>query len=206
VALENRVERTLLESETDPDPFRQFHLWLADATQAHEELANAMALGTVDLETGMPSVRMVLLETLDERGFVFQTNRESPKARDLAGHARAAATFFWPSLVRQVRVSGAVEELSRADSRRFYAPMPADIQAMLHVCRQSEVIADRAALERIYAEAQTDGRRELPDHWGAYRLVPEWIEFFQGRQHWLQDRLRYTRTLGTLWRIERLVP
>lgn len=173
--------------------------------QAGESLANAMALATVDKARGVPSVRMVLLETLDKRGFVFQTNLESPKACELAGNPRAAATFFWPGLIRQVRVSGAVEELSRTEASRFFEAMPDPIQAMLRACRQSEVIADRPTLERDFAAALAQPERSLPDHWGGYRLVPEWIEFFQGREHWLQDRLRYRRTERG-WRIERLVP
>lgn len=201
-----RPERTLLEGEANADPFRQFHAWLRDATQAAEPLANAMALATIDTQTSTPSVRMVLLETLDERGFVFQTNRASPKAHDLSANPKVAATFFWPSFVRQVRLSGSVEELSREEAQRFFEPMPEDIKAMLRVCHQSEVIADRAALERAFAAAVADPDRTLPDHWGAYRLVPEWIEFFQGRQHWLQDRLRYTRGAHGGWSIERLVP
>ncbi len=206
VALDDRVERTLLEGEADPDPFRQFQVWLDEARQAGDALANAMALATVDLTSGMPSVRMVLLETVDERGLVFQTNLESPKARELANNPRAAATFFWPGFIRQVRVSGAVEMLSRSEANRFYARMPEDIQAMLRVCRQSEVIADRATLEGYFADAHADADRDLPEHWGGYRLVPAWIEFFQGRQHWLQDRLRYSRGHTGAWRIERLVP
>jgi pyridoxamine 5'-phosphate oxidase len=149
---------------------------------------------------------MVLLERLDARGFVFQTNLESPKARDLASTPQAAVTFFWPSFIRQVRVSGAVEELSRTEAQSYFAPMPDEIQAMLRACRQSEVIADRATLERAFQEAVASRERSLPDYWGAYRLVPEWIEFFQGRQHWLQDRLRYTRLRDEGWQIERLVP
>ena len=206
MALEHRVERTLLESDADEDPFRQFHAWLQEAIQAGEPLANAMALGTVDVARGVPSVRMVLLERLDEHGFVFQTNLESPKAHDLASNPRAALTFFWPSLIRQVRISGFGQELSRTEAQQLFAPMPEDIQAMLRACRQSEVIADREALERTFHQALASGERSLPHYWGAYRLVPEWIEFFQGREHWLQDRLRYSRVRDDAWRIERLVP
>ena len=201
-----RVERTLLEGEADADPFRQFHAWLDEAAEAGESLPNAMALATADATLGIPSVRMVLLETLDQRGFVFQTNVESPKAREIASNSRAAVTFFWPSLIRQVRASGAVEQLSRDEARRLFEPMPEDVQAMLRVCHQSEVIADRATLERAFDVAHAAPDRQLPDHWGALRLVPDWIEFFQGREHWLQDRLRYTRETGGGWRIQRLVP
>ena len=201
-----RIERTLLEGEADADPFRQFHAWLDEAAEAGESLPNAMALATADATLGIPSVRMVLLETLDQRGFVFQTNVESPKAREIASNWRAAVTFFWPSLIRQVRASGAVEQLSRDEARRFFEPLPEDVQAMLRVCHQSEAIADRATLERAFDAAHAAPDRQLPDHWGALRLVPDWIEFFQGREHWLQDRLRYTRETGGGWRIQRLVP
>jgi pyridoxamine 5'-phosphate oxidase len=198
-------ERTLLESEVDADPLRQFARWLDEAIEAHEPMPKAMALATTD-PAGVPSVRMVLLEELDDGGFAFQTNVQSPKARDLAHNPRAAATFFWPSLVRQVRISGWVEELSRAQVARYFEAMPRPIQAMLRVCRQSEAIADRATLERSFAAALLSEEQGLPDHWGGYRLRADWIEFFQARQNWLQDRLRYTRAPDGGWRIERLVP
>jgi pyridoxamine 5'-phosphate oxidase len=199
-------ERTLSEADLDLDPHRQFRTWLQEAIDAGEPMPRAMALATVSRE-GLPSVRMVLVEDVDERGFAFQTNLASPKAQDLASLPYAAATFFWPSLVRQVRVTGSVQELSRAEVAAYFNAAPAGIQTMLRACRvQSQVISDRGWLERKFAEALASGDASLPDTWGGYRLKVDTIEFWQGRQNWLQDRLRYTRTAEGSWRIERLVP
>lgn len=198
-------ERTLDERDVDPDPQRQFRTWLNEAIHAEEPMPNAMALATCSAD-GVPSARMVLLEEVDERGFAFQTNLDSPKAHDLAAVPRAAATFFWPRLVRQVRVSGSVQPLSREEMAVYFAKTPPAIQTMLRACRQGEVIPNRAALEASYAAALADGDTSLPDHWGGYRLSAAWIEFWQGRQNWLQDRLRYTREAGGGWRVERLAP
>lgn len=199
-------ERTLLESDLDPQPHRQFALWLREAVDAGEPMPRAMALATASGD-GTPSVRMVLVEDVDERGFAFQTNTNSPKARDLAAVPRAAATFHWPRLLRQVRVSGPVVPLTRDEVAAYFAMAPAGIQTMLRACRQSEVIPDRAALERSFEQALASGAAGVPEDWGGYRLQVSWIEFWQGRNNWLQDRLRYTR-LGddVQWRIERLVP
>jgi len=149
---------------------------------------------------------MVLIEDVDERGFAFQTNLDSPKARDLIAVPYAAAAFFWPRLLRQVRVTGSVSALSRAEVAAYFDAAPQGIKAMLRACRQSQVIPDRAALERSFAEALASEDTGVPDDWGGYRLRVESIEFWQGRQNWLQDRLRYTRTPEGSWRIERLVP
>jgi pyridoxamine 5'-phosphate oxidase len=200
------TELALLEKDLDADPHRQLERWLAEASRSGERMANAMNLATATAD-GMPSARMVLLEALDADGFVFQTNTDSPKARDLAANPRAAATFFWPILLRQVRVSGSVELLPRSVVERFFASTPTPLQVMLRACRQSAVIADRAALERSYAEALASRDQSVPSDWGAYRLHATAIEFWQGRENRLQDRLRYTRRPdGTTWRIERLVP
>jgi len=200
------VERPLRESDLDPDPHRQLERWLAEAIDSSEQLANAMNLATATAD-GAPSARMVLLEALDADGFVFQTNTESPKARDLAANPRAALTFFWPIQLRQVRASGRVELLPRSVVDRFFAATPQPLQVMLRACRQSQIIPDRATLEQSYAAALRSGQSGAPSDWGAYRLRAETIEFWQGRTNRLQDRLRYTRGAdGQPWRIERLVP
>jgi pyridoxamine 5'-phosphate oxidase len=149
---------------------------------------------------------MVLVDDVDERGFTFQTNLDSPKAHDLAAVPRAAAAFFWPGLLRQVRISGSVEPLSRDEVDAYFGAVPPGIQAMLRACRQSEVIPDRATLERSFAEALASPSDEVPAHWGGYRLKVDWAEFWQGRENWLQDRLRYVRGPDGGWRIQRLVP
>jgi pyridoxamine 5'-phosphate oxidase len=197
-------ERTLSESDLDPDPHRQFRAWLDEATASGEPMPTAMALATVGAD-GLPSLRMMLLEDVDDRGFVFQTNLESPKAQALEATPAAALAFFWPHLVRQVRVTGSVAPLSRDEMASYFARTPSDVQTMLRACRQSQVIANRSELERIYAESLASTDTGLPARWGGYRLHVLTIEFWQGRPHWLQDRLRYTRIDGG-WRIERLVP
>ncbi|MDQ6672557.1 MAG: pyridoxamine 5'-phosphate oxidase [Chloroflexota bacterium] len=197
-------ERTLSERDLDPDPHRQFRVWHAEARAAGTRLPDAMALATVGSD-GLPTLRMMLLEDVDERGFVFQTNLESPKAHALDTTPAAALAFHWPHALRQVRVTGSVKRLTREQSAVYYARTPSNIQAMLRACHQSQVIADRAELERLYAAAVASPDTGLPAHWGAYRLTVKTIEFWQGRENWLQDRLRYTR-VGGGWRIERLVP
>jgi pyridoxamine 5'-phosphate oxidase len=198
-------ERSLGESHLDPDPYQQFALWLQAATDAGEPMPGAMALATLD-EDGLPSVRMMLLEHFDARGFVIQTNLESPKARGLARVPHAALTFFWPLQVRQVRVTGRVSALSREEMAGYFAEAPDGVKVMLRAARQSQVIADRAALEAAYAAELAGGDRSLPAHWGGYRLEAQTMEFWQGRANWLQDRLRYTRQPDGGWIIERLGP
>jgi pyridoxamine 5'-phosphate oxidase len=197
-------ELTLSEDQLDPEPHRQFALWLRDAVDAGEPMPNAMALATCGLD-GLPAVRMVLFEDIDERGFTFQTNLESPKAAAMTAVPRAALVFFWPRLLRQVRVTGAVTPLDRNEVAAYFAAQPSAIQTMIRACHQSTVITDRAALERAYADALKSAEDGVPAHWGGFRLHIETIEFWQGRQNWLQDRLRYTRA-NDGWRIERLVP
>ncbi len=199
-------ELGLLEDDLDPEPHRQFERWLAEAVASGEPMPRAMALATVDAD-GSPTSRMVLLEAVDGEGFVFQTNSASPKACDLAANPRAALTFFWPILLRQVRVRGTVSGLPRSVVEEFFARTPLGIQVMLRACRQSTVVPDRATLERNYADALASGDTQVPADWGAFCLRVESIEFWQGRENQLQDRLRYTRASdGTAWRIERLVP
>jgi pyridoxamine 5'-phosphate oxidase len=199
-----RDDLTLSEDALDPQPHRQFQVWLAEAVAAGEPMPSAMALATAGGD-GEPTLRMVLLEDVDERGFAFQTNLDSPKAQQLSVRPRAALVFFWPRLLRQVRVTGAVEPLTRAEVGAYFTAAPSAIQTMIRACRQSEVIANRGELEQAFAAALDSTEEGLPAHWGGYRLQIDSIEFWQGRQNWLQDRLRYTRTADR-WRIERLAP
>jgi pyridoxamine 5'-phosphate oxidase len=206
LGVSDAAERTLLEGDLDPEPHRQFERWLGEAADSGEAMPNAMALATSSADAA-PSVRMVLIDAFDAAGFVFQTNLASPKVQDLRANPRAAGTFFWSRLLRQVRISGTVYEVSRGEAAALFAALPDTIRAMLRACRrQGEIIPDRAVLEDAFKEAVTSPERGLPEHWGAFRLELEWIEFFQARQNWLQDRLRYTRTPGGTWRVERLVP
>jgi pyridoxamine 5'-phosphate oxidase len=193
------------EAALNPDPIEQFRRWYQAALDASVPLPSAMALATTSA-SGEPSVRMVLLASVDEAGFVFQTHLDSPKARDLRARPRAALAFWWPALQRQVRVSGPVSPLSDSEASAYFEAEPPAIQAMIRACPQGAVIPDRSALEALYAAELAGGGRGRPSHWGGYRVGVDWIEFWQGRPNRLQDRLRYTRTPADDWRIERLVP
>ena len=198
----------LAEGDVDPDPVVQFGRWLGDAQAAGlvEPTATALATATAD---GRPSARMVLLRGVDQRGFVFYTNYESRKAAELAANPRAALVFWWGELQRQVRVEGRVERTSPEESAAYFATRPLGSRLSAWASPQSQVIPDRAVLERRVAElaaAYPGGDVPLPPFWGGYRLVHEVVELWHGRPNRLHDRLRYTRVPGGGWRIERLAP
>jgi pyridoxamine 5'-phosphate oxidase len=202
-APEARIERTLDERSLAADPLVQLTRWLSEATEAAEPFPHAMALATASAE-GVPAVRMVLLDRVDERGCLFQTNVESPKAHDLAATGRAALVFFWPSLLRQVRVTGPVARVPQQEVQALFDGTPTGIQAMLRACRQGQVIGSRAELERGYAEALRE--QGMPADWGGFRVGLEMVEFWQGRANRLQDRLRFTRAGDAGWQVTRLMP
>jgi pyridoxamine 5'-phosphate oxidase len=200
-------ERTLDERAIDSDPVRQFEVWLDEARAAGEPMPNAMAVATTRPD-GTPSVRMLLLESVDAAGFTFLTSLESPKAHDLEALPRVAMAFWWPLLLRQVRLTGQVTPLPRSEVRRSFDTAPPGIQAMLRACHQGQPIGSRQELERLFDSALAEypsGGAPLPDHWGGFRLEPDSIEFWQGRNNRLQDRLRFTRENGQ-WRLQRLAP
>lgn len=197
----------LSERDLSPDPVSQFDRWFRDALNAGITDANSMALATVAAD-GAPSVRMVLLKDFDARGFVFFTNYESRKARELAASPRAELMFYWPAFERQVRIAGTVERVAEEESDAYFRTRPREAQLAAWASPQSEVIPDRSDLEaRMQAVSEQYARGDVPPppHWGGYRLVPVALEFWQGRVNRLHDRLRYVREGGG-WRIERLAP
>ena len=198
----------LEEADLDPDPIRQFAAWFGEAQAAGVPEPTAMTLATATAD-GQPSARIVLLKGLDERGFVFYTNYESRKGRELAENPRAALTFYWPALERQVRIAGTVARVSREESRAYFDSRPLGSRLGAALSRQSQPVADRAVLEAEFARLQAehvDGNVPLPDFWGGYRVAPVSIEFWQGRQSRLHDRLRYARRADGGWTVERLSP
>ncbi|HZC06274.1 MAG TPA: pyridoxamine 5'-phosphate oxidase [Ktedonobacterales bacterium] len=200
--------RGLDEAEMDANPIRQFQAWFDAAVAANHPEPNAMTVATATSD-GTPSARMTLLKGLDERGFVFYTNYDSRKGAELAANPRAALVFFWVLLERQVRVEGHVERVSAEESDTYFHSRPEGSQLGAWASAQSQVIASRADLEQTYRQLeQTYAGREVPrpPHWGGFRIVPERIEFWQGRASRLHDRLRYTREPSGVWRIERLAP
>jgi len=196
----------LAEADAHADPLVQFERWFQDAQAARLPLANAMTLATVSA-SGAPTARVVLLKGVDGGGFVFYTNYASRKGRELAARPQACLVFLWSELERQVRIEGRVEKVAPPDSDAYYASRPLGARLSAWASAQSEPLADRAALERALEAMQRrhGARPPRPPHWGGYRLLPEAIEFWQGRADRLHDRLLYRRA-GTSWKIERLAP
>jgi pyridoxamine 5'-phosphate oxidase len=198
----------LIEGNADPDPFKQFAKWYADAEAGGLKLPNAMTLATAT-RGGVPSARVVLLKGFDEQGFVFYTNYESQKGRELEENPNAALVFYWPEFDRQVRVTGRVTRTTREESERYFSTRPVDSQLGAWASSQSRVISGREVLEGRMRElmAQYEGGGvPLPPYWGGYRLAPAAIEFWQNRPGRLHDRLRYRLQQNGEWVIERLSP
>ena len=194
-------------ADCDPDPIVEFRRWFQAAADAKLPSANAMTLATVD-ERGRPAARIVLLKDVDDRGFVFFTNYESRKGGDLAAHPFAALVLFWEPLHRQVRIEGAIEQVSPAESDAYFASRPRGSQIGAIASPQSRPLASRAVLEQLVAEAERAvgaAQAVRPAHWGGYRLVPDMVELWQGQPSRLHDRVRYRRD-GALWQRDRLAP
>jgi pyridoxamine 5'-phosphate oxidase len=200
-------EGALGERDLGADPIAAFRRWIGDAAGAGVVFPEAAALATADRD-GRPAVRHVLVKAIDERGFAFFTNLESRKAGHLAENAHAALAFLWREIDRQVCVTGRAEPVDRGEVESYFATRPRDARIGAWTSRQSRVLGSREELERTFTEVSErypEGDIPLPPHWGGFRVRPETIEFWQGREHRLHDRLRFTRGDGG-WRLERLWP
>jgi pyridoxamine 5'-phosphate oxidase len=196
----------LLESEMPADPLALFAKWFREAAAAGATQEEAVALATADAG-GAPSARMVLFKGLEDGAFLFYSNYESRKGRDLAANRKAAMVFYWSVTRHQVRVSGTVRRLTRAASAEYFHSRPRGAQLSALASRQSRVVRSREVLERAVltlAQRYPD-EVPLPRDWGGYALRPRWIEFWENREDRLHDRFRYVRR-GTAWRMERLAP
>jgi pyridoxamine 5'-phosphate oxidase len=195
------------EASVGPDPLAEFGRWFDEALKAQVLEANAMTLATAS-EDGAPSARTVLLKGFDERGFVFFTDYRSPKGAELKQNPRAALVFYWPELERQVRITGRTETVSREDSEAYFRTRPRGSQIGAWGSHQSQVIPSRKVLEEQVSEVERKHPGDeipLPPYWGGFRVAPDTIEFWQGRESRLHDRIRFARD-GAHWRIERLSP
>jgi pyridoxamine 5'-phosphate oxidase len=202
----NYTRDGLSRADLDPDPVAQFRRWFTQAVEAQIVEPNAMVLGTTDGKR--PSVRSVLLKAYDERGFVFFTNYESRKAKEIAANAHVSLLFPWYPLERQVSILGRAERISTAESLAYFVSRPHGSRLGAWVSQQSSVINSRQLLEMKLEEIKqkfADGEVPLPSFWGGFRVVPSEIEFWQGRENRLHDRFRYALS-GTDWAIERLSP
>ncbi len=204
----NERELTSNDFTEAAEPFRLFAEWLQDATKSEPNDPNGLALATVD-EDGMPDVRMVLLKGFDEQGFVFYTNFESAKGREILSSMKAAMCFHWKSLRRQVRVRGPVEVVSDAEADEYFPTRPRGSRIGAWASKQSRPLESRFALEKAVAEYTAKyaiGEIPRPKHWSGFRLVPRQIEFWHDRPFRLHDRVVFTRTGDGGWEKTRLYP
>lgn len=204
----NYTKSGLIESDADPNPFKQFQQWFDQALAAQLPEPNAMTLATVAPD-GKPSARIVLLKNFDPHGFVFYTNYSSHKGQQLQANPWAALVFWWAELERQVRIEGRVEKVSETESDAYFHSRPLGSQLGAWVSQQSQVIDTREVLEVRLQELEEKYINQVvprPTHWGGFRVIPTAIEFWQGRPNRLHDRLLYRRLDEGRWLIERLSP
>lgn len=194
-------------SEVSIDPLRQFKTWFEEAVDAEALEVNAMCLSTIGLD-GFPNARIVLLKELDH-GFVFFTNYESEKGKELQANPKASITFFWPELERQVRIRGEIAKVSNSESDEYFFSRPLGSQIGAWTSPQSREISSREELEAKLKEVEENFKKNTllrPAHWGGYRLIPNKLEFWQGRPSRLHDRICYEKQISGDWKITRLAP
>ncbi len=198
---------TLDEHDADPNPFVMFQEWLELAIAENLPEPNAMVVATAALDA-KPSARVLLLRGVDERGFVFFTNYASRKGKELKDNPFASLVFFWQPLHRQIRIEGRVERVNAQESDAYFSSRPRGAQLSAAASPQSQVIPSREFLETRAAELDAKFPNHVlrPAQWGGYRVVPDIFEFWQGRENRMHDRLRYTRGVTNVWKIERLAP
>jgi pyridoxamine 5'-phosphate oxidase len=204
----NYSQNSLTEESADKDPIKQFDRWWQEAVEAKIEEVNAMTLATASAD-GIPSARIVLLKEFSERGFVFFTNYNSYKGKQLEENPKACLVFFWKEMERQVRITGIVQKIPAAESELYFHSRPAGSQIGAAISPQSTVIENRQWLENKYAKLEEEikgGPVDRPENWGGYLVSPVLIEFWQGRPSRLHDRLEYALQENGSWKIERLAP
>jgi pyridoxamine 5'-phosphate oxidase len=195
------------ENTSASDPMTQFHAWFEQYRGTNPLEPTIMTVASVDV-SGQPWQRVLLLKAYDERGFVFFTNFESNKGQHFALNPKASLHFFWMNLERQVQVQGTLEKISREEAAEYFHSRPRESQLGAWASAQSRPLPDRAALEQRFAEVSAqyeDSEVPLPDYWGGYRLTPQRVEFWQGGEHRLHDRVEYTAE-GSIWLKQRLNP
>jgi pyridoxamine 5'-phosphate oxidase len=206
---ENYTRGALDESTVNRNPVAQFEQWFQESRRSGLKEPNAMTLATASPD-GRPCARIVLLKEVSENGFVFFTNRESRKGRELSLNPQAALVFYWAELERQVRIEGAVSPVDRARSEQYFRARPKGSRLGALASRQSEIVQSRTILEvrlsELEARYQGTDDVPMPECWGGYCVAPQRIEFWQGRPNRLHDRLSFERETGNTWRLERLSP
>ncbi len=201
------INKGLSESMIDKNPFKQFDVWYKDHLAEGDEIPDSVSLGTTSAE-GRVSVRTVLLKDYNENGFVFFTNYNSRKSSQLDSTKQAALLFYWPLKSRQVRIEGTVEKVTEKESEVYFESRPRESQLAAWASEQSSVIPDREYLDKryeFYKDRFNNKPVPKPQHWGGYRIIPDWFEFWQAGEFRLHDRLTYTR-MHNVWFIERLAP
>jgi pyridoxamine 5'-phosphate oxidase len=198
------TKHRLNEVEVNDDPFQQFAAWLKDAQNSHIPEPNAMTLATCTTN-GKPSARIVLLKEINTEGFIFYTNYESRKGKEIEENPQAALLFFWDVLERQVRIEGIIKKTDEATSDAYFDSRPLESRIGAIISAQSRIVESRKVLEELFEQKRKEGNFKRPNHWGGYILIPDYFEFWQGRPNRIHDRIAYTKCEPT-WLIQRLAP